>query len=323
MKQSELVLTELAKKSKNGLEFAKKTILLEEVQSRKLRDALEYFVSNWNDITHPGLFAAAYEAVQGGLQVPVPIQAAVAMIAAAFDIHDDIIDKSKLKHSKPTVFGKFGEEKALLLGNAFLIGGFTLLGISLEGSQERAEVFEDIKQSLYEFGNAHALELSLKKRADARPEEYLEIVKMKAASIEGDMRIGAIVGNGKQDEVEALAKYGRILGTLAILREEFVDLFDAEELNQRVSNEYVPIPMLLAMQDEASKKKIEELLANKTASVDSNALVDVVLKTRNVRNLKKYMKKLVAEASRVLSGVRDSYTRNQLRNFASSILEDL
>jgi geranylgeranyl diphosphate synthase type I len=111
----------------------------------------------------------AYEAVRGDLQKAVPIQAAVAMIAVAFDIHDDIIDRSTLKHGTPTVFGKFGEEIALLLGNAFLIEGFTLFGKSLkEVGQGKAKVFETVKQSLYEFGNAHALELNLKKELTPR-----------------------------------------------------------------------------------------------------------------------------------------------------------
>jgi geranylgeranyl diphosphate synthase type I len=323
-KQSEIVLTELTRKSKKGLEFAKKTILSEKIQHVKMRDALEYYVSNWNDVTHPGLFAVAYEAVGGNLQVAVPIQAAVAMIAAAFDIHDDIIDKSKLKHAEPTVFGKFGEEIALLLGNAFLIGGFTLFGKSLEGSdQGKAEVFETIKQSLYESGNAHALELCLKKKAGAPPEEYLEIVKMKAASIQGDMRIGAIVGRGTNKEVETLASYGRILGTLAILREEFVDVFDVDELNQRVSNEYMPIPILYAMRDTKSKKKIEKLLARKITSGDVDALIDTVFKTQKVKNLKGYMENLVDQAIRIASNVQNKNLRDQLRNFASSSIEDL
>jgi geranylgeranyl pyrophosphate synthase len=319
-----MVLTELAKKSRNGLEFAKRTILSEKIQYRKLRDALEYYVSRWNDVTHPGLFAVAFEAVRGDPQVAIPFQAALAMIAAAFDIHDDIIDKSELKHGEPTVLGKFGEEIALLLGNAFLIEGFTLFGKSLEEShQERAKVFETIKQSLYEFGNAHALELSLKNRADAPLEEYLKIVKMKAASIEGDMRIGAIIGGGTHKEVETLARYGRILGTLAMLREEFVDVFDVEELNQRVSSEYLPIPILYAMQDTEPRKKIEKLIAKKITYSNVNVLVDTVFGTKKVGTLKRYMEELVDEAIHITSNVQNKNSRDQLRRFVSSTLEDV
>jgi geranylgeranyl pyrophosphate synthase len=323
-KQSKIVLAELRKKSKNGLEFAKKTILSEKIQYKKLHDALEHYVSNWNDITHPGLFAVAYEVVRGDLQAAVPVQAAMAMIAAAFDIHDDIIDKSIAKHGIPTVFGKFGQEVALLLGNAFLIEGFALLGRCLEESNQRGvEVFRIIKQSLFEFGNAHALELSLKKRTDAPPEEYVKIVKMKAASIEGDMRIGAMIGGGTRKEVEALARYGRILGTLAMLREEFADVFDAEELNQRVSSEYLPIPVLYAMQDKESNKKIEKLLAKKITNKEVDVLVDAVFERKNVGNLRKYMKELVVEAIHITANIRNKKLRNRLRRFASSTLEDL
>jgi geranylgeranyl pyrophosphate synthase len=245
------------------------------------------------------------------------------MIGAAFDIHDDIIDKSKLKHGEPTVFGKFGEELALLLGNAFLVGGFTLFGKSLDNFQKRAEVFEIIKQSLYELGNAHALELSLRKRACPRPEEYLEIVKMKAASIEGDMRIGAIIGGGTHEEVEALARYGRILGTLAILREEFVDVFDADELNQRLSSEYLPIPLLYALQDTESKKKIEKLITKNITERDMNVLVDIVFETKELEDLNKYAEKLVVNAVHTASNISNKDLRYQLESFAFSTLEDI
>lgn len=323
-KQSQVILAALAKKSKDGLEYARRTILSEKIYHRKLRMALEYYVSRWNDVTHPGLFAVAYEAVGGDLRKAVPFQAAVALMAAAFDIHDDILDKSALKHGEQTVFGKFGEEMSLLLGNAFMIEGFTLFAESLEETdQARPIVLGGLKRALYEFGNAHALELNLKKRIDVRPERYVRIVKMKAASVEGDMRIGAVVGGGTSQEVEALARFGRILGTLSMLREEFVDVFDVEELNQRMSNEYLPIPILYAMQDSKSKKKIWKLLSRRVSGKNVDVLVDLVFETKQVKDLKEHMERLVAEAINLTSKVRKGKSKDQLRSFVSSTLEDI
>jgi geranylgeranyl pyrophosphate synthase len=324
-KQSEIVLARLKEKSKKGLEYARKTILSEKIGDKELHEALHHYVSNWNDFTHPGLFALAYETVGGNLEATVHIQAAIALIAAAFDIHDDIIDKSELKHRVPTVFGKFGEEMALLLGNAFLIEGFTLLDRSLdELGRGKSRVFKIMKQSLYEFGNAHASELNLKKRTDTLPEEYLRIVKMKAASIEGDMRLGALVGGGAREEVEALAGYGRILGMLAMLREEFIDVFDAEELNQRICNEYLPIPVLYAMQDRKASEKIHRLLAKRRIkSSDINVLADAVFEAKSVGKLKASMEELVTQAIHLISHVENDKLRTQLQMFVSSTLEDL
>ena len=323
-KIGEIVIANLRQRSKKALELAKQTLQAEKMEHPKLREALEHYISYWDDFTHPGLFSLACEAVGGDPDGAVPTQAAIAMMAAAFDIHDDIIDKSKMKHEIPTVYGKFGEEIAILLGNAFLIEGFSLLGKTLPVlHQEKANVFEIIKRSLYEFGNAHTLELSFKKRTDLPPEEYLRIVEMKAASIEGDMRIGAIIGGGTDEEVESLARYGRILGTLAILREEFVDIFDSEELKHRISSEYLPIPVLFAMQNAESREHIERLLAKKVTSRNIDDLVDIVFETKNVKEFKKYMEGLVVEANNLTSEIRDVNLRNQTRKVASSTLEDL
>jgi geranylgeranyl diphosphate synthase type I len=325
IKQSQIIVTELQKRSKKALEFAKKCVLAEKTEYIELRNALKHYVSNWNDFTHPGLFSLACEAVGGDPDTVVQIQAAIAMMAAAFDIHDDIIDKSEVKHGIPTVFGRFGKDIALLLGNAFLIEGFTLFGESLENlHQNKDRVYETLKMSLFELGNAHALELDLKGRVDTAPEKYLRIVKMKAASIEADMRIGAAVGGGTSSQIEALAKYARTLGVLGTLREEFIDVFEIEELNQRISNEYLPIPVLYAMQDKASRRKIQKLLAKrKVTSNNIDELIHIVFEATGVKKLKKEIKELAAEAIHLISNIRNKKSRSLLKELISSTLEDL
>ena len=108
-----------------------------------------------------------------------------------------------------------------------------------------------------------------------------------------------------------------------MLREEFVDVFDVEELNQRLSSEYLPLPILYSMQNTESKEKIDELVANGITNRDVNVLAATILETKNVRDLKKYMEKLVAEAINIASNVENKDLRYQLQSFASSTLEDI
>jgi geranylgeranyl diphosphate synthase type I len=324
--KSEMLVEVLKKRSKKGLESAKKAILAEKIGSKKLREALEYYTLNWTEFTHPGLFSLAYEAVGGNQNKAVQVQAAISMMVAAFDIHDDIVDKSRVKHGKPTVFGKFGEDIALLLGNAFIIEGFILLGESIAklAKEEIQEIFGTLKKSLFELGNAHALELNLKERVDISPEEYLQILEMKAASVEADMRIGAIIGGGTNSEVEALTRYGRILGILATLREEFIDAFEIEELSHRMHNECLPIPVLYAVQDKDSKERILKLLAKKQVTgKDVDEILDIVFEAKAVRKLKKMMKDLVEETIHLVSEIKHKQLKALLMNFTASTLEDL
>jgi geranylgeranyl pyrophosphate synthase len=324
-KLSAVVVEELQKRSNKGLEFAKKTMLAESIEYEKLRKALGHYVKNWNDFTHPGLFSLACEAVGGHPDTAIQVQSAIALLAAAFDIHDDIIDGSEQKHGVPTIFGKYGENIALLLGNAFLIKGFTLFYVSVEQSAQKKtlEIVEVLQKSLFELGNAHALELNLRERIDANTDEYMRVMDMKAASIEADMQIGAIVGGGSNKEVQALAKYGRILGTLATLREEFIDIFEVEELNQCIKGKALPIPMLCAFQDARPRKKITELLKKEITDKNVEKLLDIVLKSRYVAKLRRHMMSLSTQAVELSTYVRDEKTSKLLQQLSESALEDL
>ena len=78
------------------------------------------------------MFSISCEAVGGNPDDFLQAQAAIAILAASFDLHDDMLDKSRMaKHNVPTVYGKFGLEMALLLGDACLIEGLKLLVDSL------------------------------------------------------------------------------------------------------------------------------------------------------------------------------------------------
>ena len=325
-KKASVTLSEiLEKRSKKGLEFARRTILKEMIECETLREALEHYTSNWKDFTHPGLFSIACEVVGGNPDKAVEVQAVIAMIAAALDVHDDIIDKSDRKHGKRTVFGKFGQDIALVLGDVFFVSGFTLLGKSIAElpGKKAKEIFETLGRALLELGSAHILESNLKGKMNAAPEEYMRILKMKAATVEADMRIGAIVGKGTNSEIEVLAKYGRILGILATLREEFIDIFEIDELSHRIQSECLPIPILYAMQHKDSKEKIQKLFAKKQlTSGDVDEALDIVFGAKGVRKLKKMMQDLVKESIYLVSKIKPNKSKI-LRSLATSTLKDL
>lgn len=325
-KTSQALLGILEKRSRKGLELAKKTILTEKIESQRVQSALAYYTSNLKIFTHPGLFSIACEAVGCNPDDATDIQAALVLITAALDIHDDILDKSKMKLGRLTVYGKFGGDIALLLGNAFIVSGFTLLGKSIVKLtvDKGIKIFDTIQKSLFKIGSAHALEFDLKGRMDIAPEQYMQILKMKAFSAETSMRLGAIVGGAADHEVELLAKYGRIFGLLATLREEFIDAFEFQELRQRIKNECLPIPIVYALQNENSKEILQKiLLKKKITDADFDQLLSVVMETNEVKKLKRKMKSLVKTAIDLALKIKYPEPRNLLKKLATTALEDL
>jgi geranylgeranyl pyrophosphate synthase len=323
-KLGKVIVADLKKRSEKGLELAKQILQAEKINHPKLREALEHYIAHWNDFMHPGLFSIACEAVGGDPDVVAPTQAAIAMMAAAFDVHDDIIDKSKVKNKIPTVYGKFGAEMALLLGNAFLIEGFKLFVDSSVILPKEKSALETLKRLLFEVGNAHALEVGLKERKSVTPDDYMKITEMKAASIEADMHLGALFGGGEDAEVEVLARLGRILGILATLRDDLIDVFDIEELRQRISVQDLPLPLLFAMQDQKAKGKVMNIISKpKITKSDVTELVDFTLEAKPVVKLREKMQLLIEEGLHLTNNFSNAKSRNRLKALLSFMLEDL
>jgi geranylgeranyl diphosphate synthase type I len=320
------IVADLKRRSKKGLEFAKQVLQAEKIEHPKLRDALEHYIAHWDEFIHSGLFSIACEAVGGEPDNVVSTQAAIAMMTAAFDIYDDIIDKSKVKYKIPTVYGKFGAEMALLLGNAFLIEGFKLFvdsAVILPKEKERSTI-ETLKKLVFEVGNAHALEVGLKKRKNVTPNEYMKITEMKAASIEADMHLGALFGGGKDAEVEVLARVGRILGILATLRDDLIDIFDIEELRQRISVQDLPLPLLFAMQDQKAKGKVRNIISKpKITKSDVATIVDFTLEAKTVVQLKNQMQLLIGEGLALTNNLPNVKLKSKIQSLLPFMLEDL
>ena len=325
-KMGEVIVADLKKRSEKGLELAKQILQAERIDYPKLDKALKHYITHWNDFTHPGLFSIACEAVGGDPDKVVPTQAAIAMMAAAFDVQDDIIDKSKVKNKIPTVYGKFGAEMALLLGNAFLIEGFKLFVDSSATLPEEKEniALTRFKRLLFEVGNAHALEVGLKGKKNVTRNDFMKINEMKAAAIEADMYLGGLFGGGEDIEVELLAKLGRILGTLVMLRQEFIDVFDIEELRQRISVQDLPPPLLLAMRNQKTKREVMNIIVKpRITKSDVAELVDFTFEATPVVKLKGKMRLSIEEGLTLASNFPKPKLRSKLQALLSVMLEDL
>jgi len=323
---SQMLVKDFQNRSKKCHEYVRRSFLSEQIQHKELRKALEYYFSYWNDFTHPGFFSIAFEAAGGKIDNGLQSQAAMAMMAAAFDIHDDIIDGSARKHDHTTVFGKYGQDISILLGNAFLIKGFSLLidAVAELAPGREKQIFAVVKKCLFEMGNAHALELDMRGKPDVSSDKYLHVLEMKGSSIEADMHVAALLAGAPKSTTVAMKEYGRIIGIMATLREEFVDVFEVEELNRRILRETLPLPVILALEEPKSKDKIMKLIKKgRITSKDVDNLANALSDLDAVVGLKKKMEKLSERAIALIHEKGDIRTNAMLASLAKSMLDDL
>jgi geranylgeranyl pyrophosphate synthase len=293
MKSKDKKLTEhaeqlLKERGTKALETAKKVILKEKLACKEVSEAIKFFTEYWHDLARPTLISICCDAVGGKPDSTVPVAASMTLICGATDIHDDIIDNSERKLSRSTIFGKFGKDIALLVGDALLFKGFLLLNNSCKNipPKRTAQICSVISNMFFEMGDAEALELKLRGRMDVTPEESLSVIKMKAADIEACARIGAIIGNGSKKEIDALGKYGRMFGTILVLRDDLADTADYEEASHRIKNEQLPLPIVLTLQNPETRAKISPfVLKEKIEKKDVKRIFEIVSEAGSVQKL--------------------------------------
>ncbi|MCW4019185.1 MAG: polyprenyl synthetase family protein [Candidatus Bathyarchaeota archaeon] len=274
-----------------SLRNAKRTLRLNFKENTRLSEAVQHFskVTLRNVLpVFPALISISCEAVGGQPQKAEPFGEAIILISGAADIHDDIIDRSPSKGPKHTVYGKFGVASAILAGDALLIQGLNRLSQACETvSQEKGEIVKNlVTQAIFEISNAEICESQLKKQQyDIQIDDCDKIINLKAVVPELCMKIGAIIGDGNKKHVDQLGHFGRTYGIVSIIAEEFADLFDLTEMQNRLKNECPPLPLIYALQDQELRKTMLPLETDFASEEDHEKLINNVLGSDGVTML--------------------------------------
>ncbi len=296
----------LYERGQKGLDLARQMMKEEKIPYQPLKDAIDYFMSSWEDVLHPALLSLSCEAVGGKPETTTNVAAALVLLAGGADLHDDIIDQSEVKASKPTVLGKFGKDLTVLAGDALLFKGLYVLYEACEvlSIECKRAILGLTKQAFFGISSAEAKESSLHGRTDAG-EEYFEMIKMKSAVSEATMRIGATLGGGTAEEISVLGQCGKTMGILATIRDEFIDLYELNELKNRLKNECLPLPVLVT-KDSKLTESITKKLAAGTKRKELENTLDKIIDSAESKCLKDIMHLMVQEQSSNLRSIRFS-----------------
>lgn len=315
----------LRKRGKAALHLARKYVQQEKVAYKPLQEALCYFVDEFfKDIMQPGLLSLYCEAVGGDPKETTKVGAAIVLLVGAADLHDDIIDDSKTKSDRLTVFGKFGKEIAVLAGDAFLVKGLFLLNDATEQfpAKKRALVLKLVKQAFFDLSSTEAEEAYCAGKNHLTGYQYLEILKKKTAVSEATARIGAILGNGTAKEIEIMGNIGSALSLLNTIRDEFIDIFESKELENRVAREILPLPILFVFQDPKKKDAITQLLkGTRITKKRTEKIVNIVMEAKEIEYLRQLMRSKIHDSIEKVLSLR--FETETLKLLLESALEDL
>jgi geranylgeranyl pyrophosphate synthase len=317
----------LCKYGKEASAIAKQLIYQESIANNSVRQALHYLMREvCCDEEYPGFMALACKAVGGEPSKTSQLGASLILIRGAMDVHDDIIDQQVIKANTPTLFGKYGRDMSIIVGDLMFYKGLThLYETVLNLSREEARsIVGLVKDAMFEVGTGVAGEIDFRGNLNLSPENLMKIITQKSACADACARIGAIFGGGNETEVIALGRFGRFFAMLTMIRDEFIDIYEPEELQNRKEKECLPLPLLFAFQDENIKKQILPILKkSKLSEDDSQAVINILSQSAGAKRLKKQMGKLKKTALSSLRIIRNEESIQLLASLLDPVCEEL
>jgi len=291
-----------------------RTILLEDASLKDLRLPLEFVSKNWRDPLTPSLMALSCQAVGGRSDVTYEAALAMSLMNLSFYIWDDIIDKALFKRFRPTLFGKFGEGTALIIGGLATAKAFSILNQMDVDEINRQTVTKLFWNLWAKMAKTETINLRLRRQGDFSPEKKLWVIKMEAVDLETCLRIGAVLGNGSEDEVKHLGRYGSYLSiALELWRDFHVSINLTLELAEKIRSGALPYSLRWARKRSEKIRKKLEGLANKNAiePSDIKEIVEDTLETKALNHIMKSMRKFANKAGEELFQLkkRSKHTR--------------
>ncbi|ESQ53412.1 hypothetical protein EUTSA_v10025481mg [Eutrema salsugineum] len=216
----------------------------------KIHEAMRYSLLAGGKRVRPVLCIAACELVGGEESVAMPAACAVEMIHTMSLIHDDLpcMDNDDLRRGKPTNHKVFGEDVAVLAGDALLSFAFEHLASATSPEVSPVRVVRAVGELAKAIGTEGLVAGQV---VDISSEglnlndvglEHLEFIHLHktAALLEASAVLGGIVGGGSDDEIERLRKFARCIGLLFQVVDDILDVTkSSQELGKTAGKDLI------------------------------------------------------------------------------------
>ena len=200
-------------------------------------DAMAYSVFAGGKRLRPILCLSSCELMNGKLEEVLPVACAIELIHTYSLIHDDLpaMDNDDLRRGKPTNHKIFGEAIAILAGDALLNLGYEIL---IKHSLETQQNYRNILKATNEIAMAagvqgmiggQVLDILYENKTISYDElKYMHEHKT-GALIEAAICSGAFVAGAKENDIEILREYAKLLGLAFQIKDDILDVTGNEK----------------------------------------------------------------------------------------------
>ena len=193
-----------------------------------LYDPIIYSMSGGGKRIRPTLLMLSCEAFGGNAQDALPAAAAVEMFHNFTLLHDDIMVNASVRRGKPSVAAEWGNNVAILSGDAMMIYSYRLLSqVPAHLLPRVMEIFTTIALQVCE-GQQYDMDFETRQKVSVV--EYMNMIELKTSVLlAGAASIGAVLGGASDADSRKIYRYALELGLAFQLQDDLLDSYGREE----------------------------------------------------------------------------------------------
>jgi octaprenyl-diphosphate synthase len=143
----------------------------------------------------------------------------IEFIHTATLLHDDVVDGSSMRRGRDTANEVFGNQASVLVGDFVYSRAFQMMA-----SLKSQRVMEIMSQATNVIAEGEVLQLMNAHDPDTTEQRYLEVIHRKTATLfEAGAEVAAVLAGSNSAVQQALASYGKHLGTAYQLMDDVLD----------------------------------------------------------------------------------------------------
>lgn len=246
------------------------------------------------------------------------LAAIIEFIHTATLLHDDVVDESGLRRGSETANVLFGNAASVLVGDFLYSRAFEMM-VDVNDMC----VMKILATTTNVIAEGEVMQLMNVHDAETSEQKYLEVIHCKTAKLfEAATQLGAILCNRNQEEVQAMAAYGRYLGAAFQLIDDVMDYSsDSEQMGKNVGDDLAEgkptLPLIYAMQHGAAEQAaLIRSAIEKGGYGNIEAVQAIVQQTGALEYTEKMAQQQAQQAIAALDCLPDSESKAILENIA-------
>jgi octaprenyl-diphosphate synthase len=252
------------------------------------------------------------------------IASAIELIHMASLIHDDVIDHASLRHNKPTINSKYGQDASIAMGDYLYSIGFELIS-----SSRNPEILSCIASATKAMCEGELIQVCQRDSLDLLKKRYIIIAKKKTASLFiASCQVGAIISNSEAPVQHTLKEYGLNLGIAFQIIDDYLDLIgQAEDLGKAPGADFkmgeLTLPVLNLLAEDKNRNRILSLIQEQGNPASFKELRQRFVNSHALLKTKKDACFYVQEAKKELNRLQDSCFKQSLSNLADYLVNKM